>query len=68
MRTLPDDVSNKLDYRLDRSIFNEVYELAKKNQLPFDLSESILQLLQSAKKDAIGYIRDSSDHFDMELQ
>jgi hypothetical protein len=68
MRTLPDDVSSKLDYRLDKLVFDEIYELAKKDQLPFDLSEPFLRLLQSVEKDAANYIRYNSKDFKMELE
>ncbi|CAF3891781.1 unnamed protein product, partial [Adineta steineri] len=37
--TLPDNVSSNFDHRLGKKIFEEIETLAKKKQLPFDLSE-----------------------------
>ena len=58
--TLPDDVSSKFDYRLDDSLIKEIEILGEQDQLPFDLSKSMLRLLESARKQAKHYIRDSS--------
>lgn len=55
--TLPDDVCNKFDHRLDDTVIEEVTALAKEDQLPFNLSDTILQILKSAKKHAGNYIR-----------
>jgi len=57
MRTLPDDISDKLDYRLEASVIKEVKQLAEHNQLPFGLSKPIDQLLKSAEKHAGKYMR-----------
>jgi hypothetical protein len=55
--TLPDDISGKLDYRLEASVIKEVKHLAEHNQLPFGLSKPITQLLKSAEKHAGKYVR-----------
>ena len=55
--TLPDDTTTRMDYRLEKKIFEEVKSLAKDDQLPFDLSKPIEHLLASAEKRAGKYIR-----------
>jgi hypothetical protein len=57
--TLPDDVTSKFDHRLDSTIMEEVGILAKQDRLPFNLSKSIVQLLESGKKHAGKYIRNN---------
>jgi hypothetical protein len=57
--TLPNDVSSKFDHRLEDSVMAEVATLAEQDQLPFNLSKPIHQLLRSAKKHAGKYIRNS---------
>jgi hypothetical protein len=57
--TLPDDVSSKFDHRLEFSVMEAVATLAEQDQLPFNLSKSITQLLESAKKHAGQYIRNN---------
>ncbi|CAF3754331.1 unnamed protein product [Rotaria socialis] len=58
--TLPDDVTSKFDYRLDRATVDEIKRLGNEDQLPFDLSKPILSLLNAAEKHAGKYIRDST--------
>ena len=55
--TLPDDTTRRLDYRLKKEFIEEIESLANADQLPFDLSQPMRQLLVSAKKRAAEYIR-----------
>ena len=55
--TLPDDTTTRMDYRLKSGVIEEVNDLAEAGRLPFDLSQPIRQLLESAKKHAAEYIR-----------